>query len=311
MLTPSAFIITPFDQALFASKTCLTDNFYGSFNGQGVFSITPSCFEAGLPSWHPGTIIPTFRPVQQLVWVSEQAVHESLWSRENATSVSALEQLFRRLSLFEDFGHSSTNGRGYGEQHPFITSEAYESYEVLYRTSSSALLSLNPDTAMTVDTMLPPFFRSTLLPNSPVPFVPVPEGKVKVVKDILSSLRFDPVVASIVNVMSISQMKRDIRYLTGEDEQSPIVSRHSFAAGSRVAAVWLKERFEATGATCELREFQIGFAPNVIWCDYHPSYTSQFSRLTIHVTADIPRQLRRQQRSYSPHITIAEALSEA
>jgi Zn-dependent M28 family amino/carboxypeptidase len=45
------------------------------------------------------------------------------------------------------------------------------------------------------------------------------------------------------------------------------MSRHSFSGGSRVAADWIKARFEETGATCELRPFLAGFAPNVV-CKY-------------------------------------------
>ncbi len=60
-------------------------------------------------------------------------------------------------------------------------------------------------------------------------------------------------------------MLNDIRFLTGEDGKSGIVSRHSFASGSRTAAAWLKDRFEDTGAECELKPFLSGFAPNVIW----------------------------------------------
>jgi len=45
------------------------------------------------------------------------------------------------------------------------------------------------------------------------------------------------------------------------------MSRHSFSSGSRVAAEWLKFRFEETGAKCELKSFLLGFAPNVV-CRY-------------------------------------------
>lgn len=62
-------------------------------------------------------------------------------------------------------------------------------------------------------------------------------------------------------------MINDIRFLTGEDGVSGITSRHSFAEGSRTAANWLKDRFEYTGATCELQAFLVGFAPNVV-CSY-------------------------------------------
>jgi hypothetical protein len=270
MLTTALILITPFGASLISEKPCLAHSFYGSFNGQSIFNLSPTCF-ASMPKLDSGVIIPTYYPTQQLVWIQKQSVDEALWKRANTTSLSALDQLFNRLSTLEP---SLTDSRAYGDQQVFITSGSDAHYEILYRTSDAALLSLNPAAARIVDTILPPFYKSSLLPTSHVSYVPVPEEKVEAVKRLLSSLKFDPVVASIVNSISISQMKRDIRYLTGEDEDSPILSRHSFAAGSRIAAAWLKEHFEATGATCELKDFLVGFAPNVIWCEH---YSNNFS----------------------------------
>jgi len=65
----------------------------------------------------------------------------------------------------------------------------------------------------------------------------------------------------------VPQMRNDIRFLTGEDLSSPILSRHSFSEGARIAANWLRDRVENTGARCELRQFLPGFSPNVI-CRY-------------------------------------------
>ncbi|KAG1756937.1 putative aminopeptidase [Suillus occidentalis] len=62
-----------------------------------------------------------------------------------------------------------------------------------------------------------------------------------------ANIRFDPVVSSLVNSISLNQMRDDIRWLTGEDGKSGIISRHSFAEGSRL--------------------FISGFAPNVA-CKY-------------------------------------------
>jgi hypothetical protein len=47
----------------------------------------------------------------------------------------------------------------------------------------------------------------------------------------------------------------------------PILSRHSFSTGAVVAAHYLKEQVESTGASCTLEPFLAGFAPNVI-CHY-------------------------------------------
>jgi hypothetical protein len=99
----------------------------------------------------------------------------------------------------------------------------------------------------------------------PYPFPSVPDHAKERVRDILNSLRFNPEVAKIVFNISIPQARNDIRFLTGEDLNSGIQSRHSFSRGSRIAAEWLKVRFEETGAECELQPFLLGFAPNVIW----------------------------------------------
>ncbi|KAG8805461.1 hypothetical protein FRC17_005501 [Serendipita sp. 399] len=65
----------------------------------------------------------------------------------------------------------------------------------------------------------------------------------------------------------------DIRWLTGELKDSPIVSRHSFSDGAIAAAKWLKGRFQEYGATCTFMDFLEGFSPNVI-CRYaaEPSF---------------------------------------
>lgn len=256
-LVPSAvLLITPFNVSLFAEKSCLNDGFYGSFGGQSVFNVTMSCLEVGIPALDSGVIVSVSPSAQQLVWVQKEAIDDGL-QLESTTIINALDQLFTRLSA------PLRDNSGPGDQQVFVTSEFDNTYEILHRTPSSALLSVSPDLANVIDISLPRFYKSTLLQTAP--YVPVPPSTVDYVKGLLSSLKFDPVVASIVNSISVPGMKRDIRYLTGEDEESPIVSRHSFAVGSRIAAAWLKDRFEEMGATCELKHFRVGFAPNVIW----------------------------------------------
>ena len=137
-------------------------------------------------------------------------------------------------------------------------------YEVLYCSSKAALLSVDQTTAMSIDSLLPRFWKSTLIPINPVPYIPVPSSSLKHAKEVLSNPRFDPAIASIVGSISIPQINSDVRFLTGEDETSSIIPRHSFSSGARTAATWLKERFEETGATCELKPFLTGFVPNVV-----------------------------------------------
>jgi len=75
----------------------------------------------------------------------------------------------------------------------------------------------------------------------------------------------DPEIALLIGGLSISELGKDIRYLTGENPKSPILSRSSFSKGARLAAEWILEEIEETGAECELKSFLPGFAPNVVW----------------------------------------------
>ncbi|KAJ7631753.1 hypothetical protein B0H17DRAFT_1217765 [Mycena rosella] len=180
---------------------------------------------------------------QQLVWVQHKAFLQRL-----STS--------KRVARDQEFLAVPKNKMG---------------YELLYQTPTAALLSMSHGAARTVDTILPRFWKSALVPATPVRSLPVPDEVLKHVKHVLSTLKFNPEVASssIVDSISVPQMINDVRFLTGEDGLSGIMSRHSFVEGSRTAACWLKacDRFEDTGATCELQPFLSGFAPNVI-CSY-------------------------------------------
>ncbi|TRM68225.1 hypothetical protein BD626DRAFT_545402 [Schizophyllum amplum] len=129
------------------------------------------------------------------------------------------------------------------------------------------LVSVADDAAMMIDTILPRYWKSSIIPKTPVPFIPVPAESLEHVKEVLANLKFDPVIAATVNSLSLPQMMNDIRFLTGEDGKSGIVSRHSFTEGSRTAAEWLRERVDATGAICEFKTFLVGFADNVV-CRY-------------------------------------------
>lgn len=196
---------------------------------------------------------------RQLVWLEEKAVDEKL-----KLHTSHEEYLELLLSGFpgpvglEQQQEVIALSQGRGD---------YSAFEVHYRTATAALVSVSVEHAKIIDTLLPPFWKSTVLPATPVSYQPVPPSAVTRVNEILSTLKFSPAVASVVNNISIPQIKRDIRWLTGEDEASPIVSRHSFTEGARTAAEWLKARIEETGAKCRLTTFMFAFAPNVI-CRY-------------------------------------------
>lgn len=254
-------LITPFDGSLTTQSSCLSDHFYGNYrDGQMIQSVLipePACLNSWLSdtSALSASMVEATQEIQQLVWVEEEAVDIAL----KAQTRSFRNEFDSFLDTLSAPPSPSLEGQD------VLVTQGDKGYELLYRTPTAALLSVSHDTARTIDTIVPRFWRSTLLPTTPVQFHAVSPLAITHVQNILDTLKPDPKVASLVESISIPQMKNDIRFLTGEDPISGIISRHSFSEGSRTAAKWLKRRIEDTGATCELKSFLTGFAPNVVW----------------------------------------------
>lgn len=234
-LAGALLLITPFTPSLF-DHSCLSGSYYGNYNdGQttnSVFMPDTAC----LDSWtsqalaSSASIAEATQDFQQLVWVQQKAVDPSLIAATRSFR-NEFDSFLQRLSTPKRVGR---------EQDILAVPEHKMGYEILYQTPTAALLSVSHGTARTIDTLLPRFWKSALVPSTPVSYMPVPDEALKHVQHVLATLQFNPEVASIVNTISIPQMRNDIRFLTGEDGVSGIVSRHSFAEGSRTAANWLK-----------------------------------------------------------------------
>ncbi|KAK0499686.1 hypothetical protein EDD18DRAFT_859542 [Armillaria luteobubalina] len=264
-------LITPFDSAVFQRESCLSTSYYGTYRDgpkyQAVYAPEQQCIDSWVSDFaaESATISAAFQPVQQLVWIEEESVDENLKSQA-LLSERGLDGFLQRLSSDQSYRGLDQALEDH-EQDILADREQERQYEVLYRSPHAALLSVSHDKARTIDTLVPRFWKSTILPTSPVDYIPVPLYASQRIQDVARNVGFDPVVASAVNSLSVTQMKNDIRFLTGEDGKSGIVSRHSFAEGSLTAASWLKDRIEDTGAICELKPFLPGYAPNVV-CRY-------------------------------------------
>ena len=138
-------------------------------------------------------------------------------------------------------------------------------YSILWHTDCSTLLSISPHLLPYIDRALPPSYKAYSLPKIPLPIFPVPDEAKGRIREWTHSVEYDGEISWVVERMSTSQLRNDVRYLTGEDPESPILSRSSFSEGGRLAAEWILEQIEQTGAKCELKGFLPGFAPNVIW----------------------------------------------
>lgn len=267
MLPPSAglgLLITPFTSNLLSSGPCFSNNFFGTYRDAdswlSVFNISGTdCMQIWDSQLNAAHYVQAPEPGRNLVWLEKVDVDQKLEGRL-LNSETALGDFWLALQHHPEV-------KLHEVEQEVVSADKWSSteYDIHYLTEFAALISLDASTAKVVDTLLPPFWSSTLLPAIPVQHVAASSASVEVVKNILDKVKFNPVIASIVNNISLPQIKNDIRFLTGEDEQSGIVSRHSFSSGARVAAQWLKDRVENTGASCSLEPFLMGFAPNVIW----------------------------------------------
>ncbi|KAI0305426.1 hypothetical protein B0F90DRAFT_1879094 [Multifurca ochricompacta] len=252
----TVLVIYPHDHPDIAFNECLTQNYLGTYGTQSVFVPPESCANSFAPTADVPVI--NVHSDAQLVWVERAALEQHL--TDYPFSSQSLELYLGPISSAYSSSYS------FNENSQKHLSDPVGKH-ILHHTSTSALLALSPARIKELSFTLPPTWRVYVLPSAPFPFLPVPEPAIARVRDILSSLKFDPEVARIISDISLPQIRNDIRFLTGEDGKSGIESRHSFSSDAKVAAEWLKVRFEETGARCELRAFLTGFAPNVV-CRY-------------------------------------------
>ena len=262
LASKTLLLVTPFNPALL-QDSCLSNFFYGNVRDgsvlNSVFIPTASCMGQFQSSLDTAKLSGAPEHGRQLVWIKEESVEDSLRA-QSLFHESPLDEITRRIAV-------TAQGQefDYTAQTPVSSESGSQLYDIHYRSSSGMLVSVDESLALTMDTLMPRFWKSAVLPPNPVTHTPIPPSATERVKHILLHLEFDPVVAQIVGNISVPQAKKDIRFLTGEDGKSGIVSRHSFTPGAIAAAKWLKETVEETGAHCRLMPFRTGFAPNVIW----------------------------------------------
>lgn len=249
----AVLLVTPHDPTLLTTgPSCLANSYRGLFGGNSVFIVDDACMSSSIGLLSQGLFSPIDSPDQNLVWLEQEAV-------EDALKPPSSEDVYELISNLPTALPAAQND----EQKVMINSPLANI--LLAGLPSSMVLSVTPDIARTLDTQIPRSWKYTPIPQEPVPYVPISSSATARVKALAASVKFDPVIASIVGNISIPQMRQDVRYLTGEDPASGIVSRHAFSSGALQAADWLQEQFEGTGASCEQKPFRTGFSPNVVW----------------------------------------------
>ncbi|KAH7092787.1 hypothetical protein BKA62DRAFT_722403, partial [Auriculariales sp. MPI-PUGE-AT-0066] len=152
-----------------------------------------------------------------------------------------------------------------------------QAVRLVYMGTGSAVLARAP-VRQSLERLDEAFSRATAL--SLVQLNPAPavyghydkKGHKKYLRDVLDNLTFSAEVARVVSSVKSSSIQADLTWLTGEAQESPIWTRHSFSDGALVAADWLLQTFEREGgASCHLWHYGQGWAPNVV-CDFSPAH---------------------------------------
>ncbi|KAL1937905.1 hypothetical protein VTO73DRAFT_12655 [Trametes versicolor] len=243
-----------------AAYDCLRRSYYGTYGAKRAFIADRACLESSFSLLQLGTAVRLNEEETNLVWVGRRPVDSSLIGTAACDSgLDALLGYLRQPQLQDD----SVGDNALQTTLRMLWNESVQ-LDVLHRGPDGALLSASDAVVRTLDARLPPYWRSAAFPASPIPLVPVPPRAKERLREALAAIRFNHVVASIVNGISARRLVKDVRYLSGEDPASDLATRHSFSEDAPRAAAWLKSQFEATGASCELRSFMVGFAPNVI-----------------------------------------------
>lgn len=246
---------------LIVSDNGLTGNtcgFVGTYGSKNLYFPGPECIYQTQFTGND-RLLDVPEGTTSLIWISDIALEDEILASVRAENPwDYLEEAVSGVSII-------------GEQHVFGVEPMGKT---IYRSSDSALLAVSDEAMLsTLSTLLQPFHKAYAISYPPSPLLPVPEDDVRRVQWILSELKFNSDIAHLVHSISISQMHEDITYLTGESPNSPIESRHSFHPHSRLAAKYLLDQVSSTGASCELRPFLTGFAPNVI-CRYNGTVES-------------------------------------
>ena len=264
MLLPTApallnllIVNTTLDMFNSVHQSCLADRYYGTYDDQSLFILDSESHcdfsELNLDLRWESSLIPV-HPHHELLFVKRIEIEDAITDED--TLLGGLERLV--------YYTADNAPAALGTQRPLIADAPI--YSIPYHTDSSAILTISPRLLSHIDKVLPPSYNAYGLPKFPLPFRRISDEARERIRRWTDSVEYDGDIGWIVDGLSIAELREDVRYLTGEDPDSPILSRSSFSEGGRLAAEWILEQIEETGAECELKQFLTGFAPNVVWC---------------------------------------------
>ena len=243
-----------------------------SIASQSIHHLSPECLASlDTAALDAGSVIYT-QDSERLLHVQRASVDPAVfgWDSDEPTVwlkvvTSAVEQgharLLERQSALRE-----------GTQHVLASSQAQtQSLQLLktFEPTTSLLYSVPTSLLPELDLFFPALAELTLIPQHPTTSAAVNDSR------LLSHfpVQYSSTINKLATHLSLELIKADVRYISGEADNSDIRSRHSLTDDARKVAHWLKDQYEQTGGQCRLHWFSEGFSPNVV-CFYKSAGSS-------------------------------------
>jgi hypothetical protein len=114
---------------------------------------------------------------------------------------------------------SASQGSGQqlsSHQHLLFSADRYEVelhlVDLQPEGGSYGLIAVEPSLAPNIGALLPRHWKPYVLPKQPASYLPVPKPAIEHVKNLLETVRFDPVVSSLVNGILLNQRRHQMAH---------------------------------------------------------------------------------------------------
>lgn len=190
---------------------------------------------------------------QVLIWIGEAGV-QGMEAKTLAVTDSVYEGILANLEMLEDLPRSADDLlHADAQQVMGAKARPFERLTLYHQSRHSMILGVPERTLSVIDRIVPGHFSLVALPSHAYPLAfgsssygaPVPEHLIDNLANITSNLKYSSKLHKVLDALDYRELVRNVRFLTGESG-SGIVSRHSFAPGSRIAAKWIKGGSTAT-----------------------------------------------------------------
>ncbi|BEI80010.1 hypothetical protein CcaverHIS002_0105390 [Cutaneotrichosporon cavernicola] len=258
-----------------AHPHCFATSYRGHYAGLHAYLLSEDCTSAALNTrFESATLVRLGTEGRRIVWVGASNALPST-HRDMLAAWETIDNIASSLlsSQHED-GQTLFSTESFQVSLDRLPTLVHASESGLYLSVPSSILPV-------LDTFLPAHLRPVAFPPHPLALPStsgnrwgIPAEKAEHLTNIAKNLRFDPKIAAIASTISAKEILEDVRYLTGEREDSDIESRHSFHPDIINALIWVRREMRALGIDCSPYRHEEGFAPGLL-CSIYPESDSE------------------------------------